>query len=106
MDLASKKNAADVPPPPEGSAERQSSNNDTSCDIIPGRDVNMVAGEAFQDQLEQPSEVDFLGNGAAAAAAAAMEARALQLRELVVHAASRQQQPHIRSCSSRLPGEH
>ena len=33
-------------------------------------------------------------------------ARALQLRELVVHAASRQQQPHIRSCSSRLPGEH
>ena len=33
----------------------------------------MVAGEAFQDQLEQPSEVDFLGNGAAAAAAAAME---------------------------------
>ena len=32
--------------------------------------------------------------------------RALQLRELVVHAASRQQQPHIRSCSSRLPGEH
>ena len=73
MDLASKKNAADVPPPPEGSAERQSSNNDTSCDIIPGRDVNMVAGEAFQDQLEQPSEVDFLGDGAAAAAAAAME---------------------------------
>ena len=43
MDLASKKNAADVPPPPEGDAERQSSNNDTSCDIIPGRDVNMVA---------------------------------------------------------------
>ena len=33
-------------------------------------------------------------------------ASALQLRELVVHAASRQQQPHIRSCSSRLPGEH
>ena len=54
MDLASKKNAADVPPPPEGDAERQSSNNDTSCDIIPGRDVNMVAGEAFQGQLEQP----------------------------------------------------
>ena len=44
MDLASKKNAADVPPPPEGDTERQSSNNDTSCDIIPGRDVNMVAG--------------------------------------------------------------
>ena len=42
MDLASKKNAADVPPPPEGSAERQSSNNYTSCDIIPGRDVNMA----------------------------------------------------------------
>ena len=61
MDLASKKNAADVPPPPEGDAERQSSNNDTSCDIIPGRDVNMVAGEAFQDQLEQPSVVDLLG---------------------------------------------
>ena len=34
MDLASKKNAADVPPPPEGSAERRSSNNDTSCDSI------------------------------------------------------------------------
>ena len=52
MDLASKKNAADVPPPPEGSAERQSSNNGELQRQLHSLDAGSAGTRKFKKWLE------------------------------------------------------